>query len=223
MIKFLKKYKLITVAVLAYLVTLIVSPDIFMNAIKQNGSFLLEMLEILPPIMIISSLISVWVPNEVIVKGFGNTSGFKGKLFSILIGAFSAGPIYAGFPVAKTLFDKGASVGNVVIILSAWAVVKVPMYLVETSFLGASFANTRYLLTIPLIIILGTLMQRIVKRKDIPVSDLDGEIAEIYNKLPQRHCGACGYTDCHEFAKAVKEGEADMNECKILNHTIGRN
>jgi uncharacterized membrane protein YraQ (UPF0718 family) len=219
MMGFFKKYKLITVAALAYLVTLIVSPNIFMNAIKQNGAFLLEMVEILPPIMVISSLISVWVPNDVIIKGFGNTSGIKGKLFSILIGAFSAGPIYAGFPVAKTLFDKGASVGNVVIILSAWAVVKVPMYLVETSFLGAAFANTRYLLTIPLIIILGYIMQRIVKRKDIPASELDREIAGIYDQLPQRHCGACGYTDCHEFAKAVNEGEADMDECKILSPT----
>lgn len=218
MMTFIKKYKLITVAALAYLVTLMVSPEIFMNAVKQNEAFLLEMLEILPPIMVISSLISVWVPNDVIIKGFGNTSGIKGKLFSILIGAFSAGPIYAGFPVAKTLYDKGASVGNVVIILSAWAVVKVPMYLVETSFLGASFANTRYLLTIPLIIILGYLMQRIVKRKDIPVSELDREIAEVYDQLPQRHCGACGYTDCHEFAKGVKNGEVAIKDCVILKN-----
>lgn len=217
MINILKKHKLITVAALAYLVTLICSPQTFMNAIRQNGSFLLEMLQILPPIMVISSLISVWVPNDVIIKGFGNTSGVKGKLLSILIGAFSAGPIYAGFPVAKTLYDKGASVGNVVIILSAWAVVKVPMYLVETSFLGASFANTRYLLTIPLIIVLGYVMQRMVKREDIPISQLDREISEIYDKLPQRHCGACGYTDCHEFAKAVKNGEAQMDDCKILS------
>jgi len=223
MINILKKHKLITVAALAYLVTLICSPQTFMNAIRQNGSFLLEMLEILPPIMVISSLISVWVPNDVIIKGFGNTSGVKGKLLSILIGAFSAGPIYAGFPVAKTLYDKGASVGNVVIILSAWAVVKVPMYLVETSFLGASFANTRYLLTIPLIIVLGYVMQRMVKREDIPISQLDREISEIYDKLPQRHCGACGYTDCHEFAKAVKNGEAQMDDCKILSSSSKKN
>jgi len=219
MINILKKHKLISVAALAYLVTLIVSPQTFMNALKQNGTFLLEMLEILPPIMVISSLISVWVPNNVIIKGFGNASGIKGKLLSILIGAFSAGPIYAGFPVAKTLYDKGASVGNVVIILSAWAVVKVPMYLVETSFLGAPFANTRYLLTIPLIIILGYVMQKVVKRDDIPVSQLDREINEIVDQLPQRHCGACGYTDCHEFAKAVKNEEARMDECRILSHS----
>lgn len=217
MIKLIKKHKLITVAIVAYLVTLIISPEIFMNAIKQNGSFLLEMLQILPPIMIISSLISVWVPNEVIIKGFGNTSGIKGKLFSILIGAFSAGPIYAGFPVAKTLYDKGASVGNVVIILSAWAVVKVPMYLVETSFLGTAFANTRYLLTIPLIILLGYVMQKIVKREDIPLSDMDKEIAEIVAKLPQRNCGACGYKDCHGFAKAVKDGDVKFSDCVMIN------
>jgi len=219
MIQFLKKYKLLTVAIVAYLVTLIVSPEIFLKALKQNGAFLLEMVQILPPIMVISSLISVWVPNDVIMRGFGSKSGIKGKLFSILIGAFSAGPIYAGFPVAKTLFDKGASVGNVVIILSAWAVVKVPMYLVEVSFLGPAFANTRYLLTIPFILLLGYLMERIVKRDEIAETVVSEKIGEIYEKLPGVNCGACGYTDCMAFARAVHKGEVELDDCKVRART----
>jgi uncharacterized membrane protein YraQ (UPF0718 family) len=215
MINFLKKNKLIAAAIIAYLITLIVSPDTFLRALSQNGSFLLEMLEVLPPVLVISSLITIWVPNEVVTKGFGNTSGIKGKLFSLLIGAFSAGPIYAGFPVAKTLFDKGASIGNVVIILSAWAVVKVPMYLVETSFLGSTFANTRYLLTIPFIILLGYIMQRLVKKEDIPASEFDLEVDEIYSQLPKVNCGACGYKGCYEFAQAVHNGEVEIKDCKV--------
>ncbi|HOO34396.1 MAG TPA: (Fe-S)-binding protein [Thermotogota bacterium] len=218
MINFLKKNKIIAVAIVAYLVTLIVSPDTFVKALQQNGSFLLEMLEVLPPVLVISSLITVWVPNEVIMKMFGKTSGIKGKLLSLLIGAFSAGPIYAGFPVTKTLFDKGASVGNVVIILSAWAVVKVPMYLVETSFLGSAFANTRYLLTIPFIILLGYLMQRFVKKEDIPVSEIEVGVEKIYEQLPKVNCGACGYNGCHAFAEAVFKGEVQMEGCKVLAH-----
>ncbi|HPE70282.1 MAG TPA: permease [Thermotogota bacterium] len=213
---FFKKNKLIAVALVAYLVVLVLSPETFRKALQQNGAFLWEMLQILPPIMVISALISVWVPNETIMKGFGNSSGLKGKVLSVLIGAFSAGPIYAAFPVAKTLFDKGASVGNVVIILSAWAVVKVPMYLVETSFLGARFANTRYLLTIPFILAMGVILQRLVKREDLPLSEVDREIQRIEQQLPGRHCGACGCTDCHAFAVAVREGKMRMEECKVL-------
>jgi uncharacterized membrane protein YraQ (UPF0718 family) len=222
MIKFLKKNKIIAVAIIAYLITLILSPETFMKALQQNGSFLLEMLEVLPPVLVISSLITVWVPNEIIIKAFGKTSGMKGKLLSLLIGAFSAGPIYAGFPVAKTLFDKGASIGNVVIILSAWAVIKVPMYLVETSFLGSTFANTRYLLTIPFILLLGYLMQKVIKKNDIPNSEANLDAENIYEQLPKVNCGACGYTGCHAFAKAVSIGDIPIEDCKILSKKFQR-
>ncbi|MBI9101104.1 MAG: hypothetical protein JEY99_01720 [Spirochaetales bacterium] len=67
-----------------------------------TAGFLIEMLQILPPVLIITALITIGVPPEVIRKGLGNGSGIKGRLLSLLIGSFSAGPVYAAFPATET-------------------------------------------------------------------------------------------------------------------------
>lgn len=220
MIAFMKKNKILTVTAILYLITLAVNPTIFVNAVKITGNFLIEMLEVMPAILIISALITVWIPASVITKNFGKSSGFKGKIISILVGTFSAGPIYAAFPMAKTLLDKGASIGNTVIIVSSLAVIKLPMLLVEIKFLGLNFALTRYLLTVPAILLLGYTMDRIVKRSDTVVADTveSSEMSEeekILNVLPGGNCGACGYGNCESMAKTIAAGKVTLADCLI--------
>ncbi len=41
----------------------------------------------------------------------------------------------------------------------------------------------------------------------------DERVAEIRQVLPGVNCGACGYTGCDEYAKAVASGEAKVNLC----------
>lgn len=220
MMAFMKKNKILVVTAILYLITLAVNPTMFVNAVKMTGNFLIEMLEVMPAILIISALITVWIPASVITKNFGKSSGFKGKIISILIGTFSAGPIYAAFPMAKTLLDKGASIGNTVIIVSSWAVIKLPMLLVEIKFLGLNFALTRYLLTVPAILLLGYAMDKIVKRSDTFVVNAveSSEMSEeerILNELPGGNCGACGYGNCANMAKAIAKGKVTLEACPI--------
>lgn len=218
---FIKENKLLVITAVLYLAVFFFNPGLFNNAVKMTGKFLLEMIEVMPPILLLSALITVWVPSEVITKNFGKESGIKGKLISVFIGSVSAGPIYAAFPMALTLFYKGASVSNIVIIISAWAVVKVPMFMIESSFLGLKFAAIRYLLTVPAIVALGYLMDKLVKREDIlkEQSQIEKETnlteKHILRKLPRFDCGGCGYKDCASFAKAVYAGEATISECVI--------
>ncbi|AKI97346.1 permease [Kosmotoga pacifica] len=220
---FIKENKLLIITTVLYLIVFFLNPGLFYNAVKMTGKFLLEMIEVMPPILLLSALITVWVPSEVITKNFGRKSGFKGKLVSVLIGSVSAGPIYAAFPMAQTLFYKGASVSNIVIIISAWAVVKIPMFMIESSFLGMKFAATRYLLTVPAIIALGYIMDKIVKREDILEEqkqlEKKTEVTEkfILQQLPRFDCGGCGYKDCAAFAKAVYAGKALISGCVVKN------
>jgi electron transport complex protein RnfB len=37
--------------------------------------------------------------------------------------------------------------------------------------------------------------------------------ARIEDALPQTQCTRCGYPDCHGYAQAIAEGEADINRC----------
>ncbi|OQY38562.1 MAG: Fe-S cluster protein [Spirochaetaceae bacterium 4572_7] len=213
-----KKFKIIIIATVLYLLAFILKKDIFNSAIGITGGFLLEMVQILPPVMILSALITVWVPSETIRKSLGHKAGFKGRILSFFIGSLSAGPIYAAFPTTLVLFKKGASVSNMVIILSTWAVIKVPMLFVETNFLGLSFTITRVALTVPAILIMGIIVGKLIKSDEIiehlkkPQSHKD-----ILFTLPNTNCGACGFSDCNMFAKAVFYGDKKIMDCIVLN------
>ena len=172
--KFMKKNKILFVAIVAYIIAFLLNKDLFSGAVGYTSGFLMEMLQILPPVFIITGLISVWIPSSVIQKNLGKDSSWKGNLISLFIGSISAGPIYAAFPATLMLFKKGASIANIVIIISSWAVIKLPMLLAETAYLGFEFAILRYVLTVPVILLLGRFMDRIIKRDEInEAADLD--------------------------------------------------
>lgn len=219
MMTFVKRNKLLIFTAFVYLLVLLFKTDLFLRAIDLTKGFLLEMLEIMPAVLVISALITVWIPASVIAKHFGNSSGLRGKFISILIGAFSAGPIYAAFPMAKSLLEKGASVGNVVVIISSWAVIKVPMFMVEMKFLGLPFALARYGLTIPAILFLGVLMEKLVKNNELKaeVTTVRENSIEVIERLPRLDCGACGHGSCKSMAEAIAKGEAKLTDCPILD------
>lgn len=166
----MKKHKILILAIISYLGVFIYDSSLVMVALEGSKYYFLEMLQILPAVFILTSMIQTWVPTSVIMKYFGNGSGIKGISISLLIGSLSAGPIYAAFPVCQTLLKKGASIKNIVIILSAWAVIKVPMLINEVKFLGFQYMLVRWVLTLIAILIMATIVDRVVKREDLPSS-----------------------------------------------------
>ena len=211
--KRIKQFRMIIVAVILYIAFFIFKKEIFFDAVNITAGFLKEMIQVLPPVMILSALITVWVPSSTIQKGLGEKAGFMGRILSILIGSVSAGPIYAAFPAALVLFKKGASVSNMVIILSSWAVIKVPMLMVEIKFLGLSFSAIRLLLTIPAVIVIGLITERLVKRNDIKEVQEENTVVD----LPNLNCGGCGFDSCEEFRQAFISKSIDLSGCIVLN------
>lgn len=191
-IDIVKKNKLLTVVALIYIFLFITMTDKAYMSVKNSMYYIKEMLEIMPVIFILTSIIEAWVPKEVIMNGFGEKSGIKGSIFSFMLGSFSAGPIYAAFPVCKMLLKKGASIRNIVIILSAWAVIKVPMLANEAKFLGPRFMGIRWILTVISILIMSYLMTLFVKKKDIPVKE-DRSIGKVTGiHIKEQYCVGCG-------------------------------
>lgn len=211
--KSIKKFKLIIIAIILYIGLFILKSDLFFNALNITKGFLVEMIQVLPPVMVLSALITVWVPSEVIKKSLGHQSGFKGRLLSFFIGSISAGPIYAAFPAVLVLFKKGASISNMVIILSSWAVIKIPMLFVEAGFLGIRFTLTRFVLTVPAILFMSLLVEKLVKKEDIVE---EGQL-DVISSLPNLNCGVCGYPSCKAFAVAVTASDRVIEDCLVLN------
>ncbi|NCC86591.1 MAG: permease [Clostridia bacterium] len=171
---FLKKLKdnlfFIIVAV-AYIIMFIVRPDMGIVSIKNSAYYIKEMLLIMPVIFVLTALLDAWVAKEKITKYLGKESKTKGVALSFVLGSISAGPIYAAFPMCVMLHKKGASVRNLIIILSSWAVIKIPMLLNEAKFLGLKFMLVRWVLTIIAIVIFSWITAKMVKDEDLPQKD----------------------------------------------------
>ncbi|AIF68732.1 hypothetical protein PAP_01460 [Palaeococcus pacificus DY20341] len=159
---FVKDILFLGITLVIEIVLLLIFPEKKEPVISSSKGFLMEMILILPAVMILMGLFAVFVPNDVIVKYLGRSSGIKGIFLAILMGAFPTGPLYVAFPIAAALLKKGARISNIIAFLSAWACIKIPQELVELQFLGLKFMITRLLLTVVFVIIMGIVIEQII-------------------------------------------------------------
>ena len=186
----IKKNRLLVIVAVIYLILFALIPDKATTAIKNSIFYLIEMFEVLPVIFLLTVVIEALVPKEWIIKHFGEKSGLLGNLLSLVLGSISAGPIYAAFPISKMLMTKGASVANIVIILSSWAVIKVPMLANEAKFLGVTFMSIRWVLTVVAILIMAWLMGKMISKKEMDNDVTDHSKPKV--AVNQDYCVGCG-------------------------------
>jgi len=141
-------------------------PDRAAPATATALDYVLEMLTILPAVMVIVGLVGVFVSKDVVVKYMGKASGPRGILLSVVAGALPTGPLYVAFPLAAALLKKGARVSNVMIMLSAWACIKLPQELMELQFRGWRFLLLRLSLTILFVVAMSLAIERIIEWDD---------------------------------------------------------
>jgi uncharacterized membrane protein YraQ (UPF0718 family) len=131
--------------------------------------FFIEMMSFIPLMFILIGLFDVWFPKEKVEKHIGQDSGVKGIFWVILLAMLQAGPLYGAFPVAYLLWKKGGSTRNIFIYLGAFATLKIPMLMFEVGFMGLKFSLLRTLITLPLFIAMGFIMEWYLKDKNFQV------------------------------------------------------
>ncbi len=130
---------------------------------------LVEMITFVPFLFIIVGLFDVWVPKEQIQKHLGKDSGVKGMFLVVFLAMLQAGPMYGAFPIAYILWKKGTSVRNIFIYLGAFSSMKIPMLGIEIGYLGVEFTVIRTLISLPLFIAIGLLMEKYLEGKNFEV------------------------------------------------------
>lgn len=125
---------------------------------KNFLAFAWEMIILLPPAFILIGLFEVWVKRETIEKNFGHASGFKKYIWSILLAATTVGGTFVAFPVAHSLYQKGAKYSSIFAYVSAASLVMIPMTIMEASILGLKFTVIRLGVSLPLVIISSILL-----------------------------------------------------------------
>ena len=157
----------------AYLLFIAVSLITGFNPGKQIGlnfvDFSVEMLKILPFAFILIGLFEVWVKRETVERHLGEKSGIKGYIWAILLAGTTVGGLYVAFPVAYSLYSKGAKLSVIFTYVSASAICRVPMTIFEASFLGIKFTAIRFLVSIPLVIITSILLGNYLTKRNYKI------------------------------------------------------
>jgi len=158
-----------TVMFIIFLIFLVASTLIDFNPgviISKNfTSFSMEMIKVLPPIFILIGLFDVWVKRETIEKHLGEDGGMKSYLWVFILAAPMAGGLLPSFPIAHSLYKKGARLTVILVFLGAVGIGRVPMVLFESTFLGVKFSAIRIIASIPLVIVSGILLGRKLEKE----------------------------------------------------------
>lgn len=145
----LARYRFFFLLVAVNIILLIVKPDLGSRSLSITWTNLVEMLTILPPIFVFLGLLDVWVERETMIKIMGEKSGMIGIFIAYFLGSAAVGPLYAAFPVAGVLLQKGCKFSNILIFMGAWSTTKIPLLLFEASSMGTDFMLLRLALNLP--------------------------------------------------------------------------
>jgi len=126
--------------------------------------FAKDMLLILPPAFIIIGLFEVWVSREKIENSFGSASGFKRHIYAILLAATTVGGTFVAFPVANSLYHKGADYSSIFTYITSASLVMIPMSIMEASIIGLEFTILRIGLSLPLVVLSSIWLNKLFVR-----------------------------------------------------------
>ncbi|NBG86911.1 permease [Isachenkonia alkalipeptolytica] len=127
--------------------------------------FAWDMLRILPPAFLLIGIFEVWAKRETIEKSFGGVSGPKRYIYGILLAATTVGGTFVAFPVANSLYHKGADYNSIFTYVTAASLVMIPMSIMEASILGIRFTLIRLGVSLPLVILSAALLGAYFKKK----------------------------------------------------------
>jgi uncharacterized membrane protein YraQ (UPF0718 family) len=135
------------------------------------GVTMLDMLKLLPCAFVLIALFDVWVKRETVERHFGQGAGIRGYLWGMLLAGMTVGGMYVAFPIAYSLFRKGASLPVVLAYVGFAGVCRIPMTMFEASFMGGLYTAVRLGVAIPLVIISSVILGRILQRRGYQVTE----------------------------------------------------
>ncbi len=162
-------------AIAIYALFVVISFVIDFKPGRQIGhnfiSFSIEMLKLLPCAFVLIGLFEVWIKRESVEKHLGKDSGAIGYLWVILLAGTTVGGLYIAFPVAYSLFRKGAKLSIIFTYIGASAICRIPMTVFEASFMGIKFSLIRLIVSIPLVILSSIWLGNYLENKNYKITE----------------------------------------------------
>jgi len=161
--KLVRKYWHIIAVIALYVFLRIFLPDKASVALSLSWHTFASVALIILSVFVLIGLVQAWLKEETIAKKLGQGSGLKAIIVSALFGSILVGPLFAIFPLLKSLMERGARTAVVIAMLTTWAV-KIPMIPIEVKFLGPEFVALRVVLILLLAIPVSLAIEKIISR-----------------------------------------------------------
>jgi len=107
---------------LIYGILFVIMPDRALLAIRSSGKLFLIILMPLSLVFILMVILNLFLKPTHIAQCLGKGTGIKGIILSATAGIISMGPIYAWYPMLKTLREKGVDNSLIAVFLGNRAV-----------------------------------------------------------------------------------------------------
>lgn len=153
---------ILLIITLVIIISFFIKPEFYIKTIKETDySLILMILLYLPGFVLLMGLFEVLLPEKFVVKHLGKQSGIMGSIYCFLLGSLIPGPLYLAFPLAAVLLKKGIGRFNITLFIGAWASFKIIEEVFELQFLGLRFLLLRVLISVPFVVILAYIMDKI--------------------------------------------------------------
>lgn len=155
-----KNYILFFAFVVFAIISYLASFDLGIRIWDNFLVFAKDMVLILPPAFILIGLFDVWAKNDQVEKHFGNTNNPLRFLWSILLASTTVGGTFVAFPLANSMYHKGARYSSILTYVTAASLFMIPMSIMEASMLGIRFTAIRLIGSLPFIIFGAILLEK---------------------------------------------------------------
>jgi uncharacterized membrane protein YraQ (UPF0718 family) len=137
-------FAMIFIVMVLLVVAYMRDPSLPLAGINSAFRTLIAILPLLLVSFVLSGLIRVLIPDEVIIRWFGTDAGVRSLLIASGAGMLTPGGPFVCFPIALMLFKSGAGIGPVVSYVTAWATLGLFRIPLEMSIIGPKFAIIRF-------------------------------------------------------------------------------
>lgn len=116
--------------------------------------------------LLVAAFVQVLLPPSAFARIMGDDSGIKGMAVATAAGTVTPGGPMTSFPLVTLLRDGGTGIGPLVSYITAWTTMGLQRVFVwEVPLMGAEFAAIRFLSSMPLALIAGSIAKLMPKAR----------------------------------------------------------
>lgn len=121
-----------------YVIVAFLNRNLALTGLEDTGKMFLRLIPVLMLVLVIMFVINRFVHTDRVRKHFGEESGWKGWLWSVITGILISGPPYVLFPLLEDMKKKGTKSSLIAVFLYNRNV-KIPFFPVMVYYFGWVF------------------------------------------------------------------------------------